>query len=254
MPRKSLRWSAKPIIEYCYGFKSWEILYFVCEQCLTFRCDVCSRCKLACLGPHVSNPCLVGAHGETLECVGCVRNEVAAVRSSLNCDLIAATLLSRARYPTTLSCQWSLFAFCPLCSCVCLALCGSVSTPACGARLFRLCDCLWTVGVREHLIRERSPFVMCGDPCLELCIWAMRCIYPVAFSSRKRGPLTGTILLYSRFYVWVEKDILFKLGYNWFFEGISQCLWFKTAVASSRDVATSRGLNCVLILILREVW
>ena len=27
---------------------------FVCEQWVTSRCDVCSRCKLACLGPHVS--------------------------------------------------------------------------------------------------------------------------------------------------------------------------------------------------------
>ena len=68
----------------------------------------------------------------------------------LNCDflmciepteLIAATLfVAGAMSGSTVMSVVSLFAFCPLRSCVCLALCGSVSTPACGARCFRLCD------------------------------------------------------------------------------------------------------------------
>ena len=72
-------------------------------------------------------------------------------------ELIAATLLSRVRCSTALSCLWSLP--CLLSSVFMRVPCPVwlVSTPACGARCLGCAIASWTVGVREHLIRKRSP-------------------------------------------------------------------------------------------------
>ena len=87
----------------------------------------------------------------------------------LNCDfsrvlnlLIVRGYLSRARYPTALLCLWSL---CCLLSTVWLWLCDCVVDSWCALALVQ----------GEIAFRD------------VWCIWAMRCRYPVAFSSRKKG-------------------------------------------------------------------